>query len=303
MLNKLISNVVPMFPKPFIWQFSKKYVAGETIGDAMRISSKLNDSGMEVTIDQLGEFVVNFKQVEINRKSYIDLIKSLKINKIRGTVSLKPTSFGLLLDEDRCYENVRSVVLMAKKENSFVRIDMEDSPCTSKEIALFKRLHREFAGHVGLVIQAYMRRSLDDLRGLAAMHTAEFPINIRLCKGIYLESVQVAYQGAQEVRDNYITLLKYLLKEGIYVGIATHDRGLVERSCEILDDLEISKGDYEFQMLYGVLPNLRDEIVSRGHRMRIYVPYGMDWFGYCTRRLKENPKMATDIIKAMFIKG
>lgn len=302
MFNKLVSNILPYFPKQFVWQFSKKYVAGDTLDDAMRISSQLNKTGILVTIDQLGEFITDIKQAKVNKTSYLEIIKGLERHNIAGSLSVKPTSFGLLIDEEQCYVNMREIVVLAKERNKFVRIDMEDSPCTSKEITLFKRLFKEFPDHVGLVIQAYMRRSMDDLKDLATLHTPEHPINIRLCKGIYIEPEDIAFRDYDAVRKNFLDLLEFMLKKRFYAAIATHDRYLVEKSIDLLDMYEVPSKLFEFQMLLGVTPLLRDEVVSKGYKMKVYVPFGQDWFGYCTRRLKENPKMTTEIIKAVFIK-
>ncbi len=303
MINKFISNILPYFPKQFVWQFSKKYVAGSTLADAMRISTELNAAGIIVTIDHLGEFVTDMEQVLVNKASYFEIIEHMDKHGINGNLSLKPTSFGLLIDEEQCYQIVREIVIQAKSYHNFVRIDMEDSACTGKEISLFKKLFKEFPDSVGLVIQAYMRRSMDDLIGLAKLHTPEHPINIRLCKGIYLEAEAHAYQGFEEVRSNFLMLLEFMLKKRFYVGIATHDRFLVEKAIEMLQMYETPHHLFEFQMLLGVTPILREEVVNQGYKMKVYVPYGQDWFGYCTRRLKENPTMTKEIIKAVFIRS
>jgi proline dehydrogenase len=179
---------------------------------------------------------------------------------------------------------------------------MEDSLCTSVEIEIFRRLKDEFPTRVGLVLQAYLRRTLDDIRSLLDLNYPETPLNIRLCKGIYIENEHVAYKKYQEIRDHYIGDLRFMLENGIYVGIATHDKYLTEKACEIIGQLKLPKDKYEFQMLFGVTPQLRQSIVDRGHRMRVYVPYGKQWFGYSTRRLKENPGMVWHILKALFVR-
>jgi proline dehydrogenase len=210
--------------------------------------------------------------------------------------------FGLLLDQEACYRNLRDIVAVAHECNSFIKIDMEDSECTSIEIALFRRLKTDFPTSVGLVLQAYMRRTLDDVKSLMDLHSPEAPLNFRLCKGIYIEEEKIAYKGYQEIRDHYIDDLRFMLQNGIYVGIATHDKYLIDKAYEIIEELKIPKDKYEFQMLYGVAPILRQSIVDHGHRIRVYVPYGKQWFGYSTRRLKENPNMVRHIIKAIFVR-
>ena len=171
------------------------------------------------------------------------------------------------------------------------------------EIELYRRLKAEFPKSVGLVIQAYMRRSLDDIKSLMDVHTESSPLNFRLCKGIYIETSTIAYKGYQEVRDNYLLLLDYMLKNQIYAGIATHDKYLIEESYKLISKYKTGIDQVEFQMLYGVTPDLRSSIIRKGNRMRIYVPFGKDWFGYSTRRLKENPQIASHIIKALFVRG
>ena len=209
-----------------------------------------------------------------------------------------------MIDAEECYRNIREVVVEVAKHNSFVRIDMEDSSCTDKEIELFIRLKKEFPVNVGLVLQAYMKRTYSDIeRLIAEVHTPEAPLNIRLCKGIYVEPEEIAYTDFHQVRHHYLTDLELMLKNGVYVGIATHDQFLVNEAYELIKKYKVTKDKYEFQMLYGVTPALRDSIVALGHKMRIYVPFGKEWFGYCSRRIKENPKMVTDIIKAVFVRG
>ena len=303
MFNKIIASVLPYFPEKFVWIFSKSYVSGETMEDAMRVSEKLNSQNIMVTLDILGEFIKNLDEAEANKKEYLHLIDVTTSRKINGNFSLKPTSFGLLIDKEICYRHVREIVAKAASCNSFIRIDMEDSPCTDMEIELFRKLKAEFPGSVGLVLQAYLKRTLKDIENLMDIHTAEHPLNFRLCKGIYIEPEAIAYKKYEEVNAHYLENLEFILKNRIYVGIATHDKPLIEGAYRLIEKYKVPGNMYEFQMLYGVTPKLRDKIVSDGHRMRIYVPFGKQWFGYCTRRLKENPKVASHIIKAIFYKG
>ena len=210
--------------------------------------------------------------------------------------------FGLLLDSEACYRNLRDLVEVADRCNTFIRIDMEDSGCTSVELEIFRRLKTEFPSRVGLVVQAYLHRTLEDIKSLMDLNHSDALVNLRLCKGIYIEAAQIAYQGHQEIRDNYIEDLRFMLSNGIYAGIATHDKYLIDKAYELIDQLKVPKDKYEFQMLYGVTPQLRNSILQKGHRVRVYVPYGKQWFGYSTRRLKENPAMVWHIIKAIFIR-
>jgi len=303
MFNKLIAGMLPYMPKKLVWLFSKRYIAGETIDDAVRVSKDLNAQGIKVTIDLLGEFITDLKEAEENREIYLKIIDRIQAEKIDGNYSLKPTSFGLLLDKATCYRNIRTIVEKVAGYQNFVRVDMEDSPCTDLELELFRKLKHEFPKNVGLVFQAYMRRTLDDIKNLEDIHSAEVPLNFRLCKGIYVEPVAIAFKKYQEVNQHYLEDLEYMLRKGMYPGIATHDKPLVEGAYKLITDLNIPKSAYEFQMLYGVTPDLRKSIVEKGHKMRVYVPFGKEWFGYSTRRLKENPKMAMLIIKALFIRN
>lgn len=304
MINKLIANTLPYMPKKLVWVFSKRYVAGETIDEGIVKSKELNDKGILVTVDLLGEFIHTIEEAEQNKNEYLKIVDRFSKENIKGNFSIKPTSFGLLIDTEKCYEYVREVVEAAAKINNFVRVDMEDSSCTTLEIDMFKRLKAEFPTHVGLVFQAYMKRTYSDIEKLIEeVHTDEAPLNIRMCKGIYVEPAEVAYKDYHEVRHHFLTDLELMFKNGVYVGIATHDDFLVREAMALIEKYKVASDKYEFQMLYGVTPGLRDSIVAKEHKMRIYVPYGKDWFGYCSRRIKENPKMVTDIVKAVFVRG
>lgn len=303
MFNRIITGMLPLMPKKLVWIFSRKYIAGETIEDAIRVCRSLQARGIKATIDLLGEFITELAQAEENKKAYLAIIERIETEKLDANYSLKPTSFGLLIDPEVCYRNVREIVAKAAENGNFVRIDMEDSQCTDLEIQLFRRLLPEFPGHVGLVIQAYLRRTLQDLRNLTDLNSLEHPVNIRLCKGIYIEPEAIAYKKYEEINQHYLEDLEFIFQQGFYPGIATHDQPLVDGACRLIEKYRVPKNRYEFQMLYGVTPELRASIVAKGHTMRVYVPFGKDWFGYSTRRLKENPKIASHIIKALFVRG
>ena len=295
--------MLPFFPKKFVWVFSKKYIAGESLDDAIRVSKDLNAGGMKVTLDVLGEFITNLSQAEENKKEYLDLIDVAEREQIDGNYSIKPTMFGLLLDKDVCYRNIREVVAKAVFYNNFVRVDMEDSQCVDLEIELFRKLKQEFPKNVGLVFQSYMKRTLNDMKGLMDIHSKETPLNYRLCKGIYVEPPEIAFKKYHEVNQHFLEDLEFMFQHNMYPGIATHDKPLISGAYQLIEKYNIPKEKYEFQMLYGVTPELRKSIIGKGHTMRVYVPFGKQWFGYSTRRLKENPKMANHIIKAIFVKG
>jgi len=303
MFNKFIAAILPYFPKKFVWLFSKSYIAGEYVEDAIKVSKDLNSKGIMVTLDILGEFIKNLDEAEQNKKEYLDLIDRIEAENIEGSYSLKPTMFGLLIDKEACYQHIREIVAKAAQYDNFIRVDMEDSSCTSLEIELFRKLKAEFPKNVGLVLQAYMRRTYTDLENLMDMHSEEAPLNFRLCKGIYVEPKEIAYKKYEEVNQHFLEDIEFCFKNGVYPAIATHDKPVVDGAYQLIEKYNAPKDKYEFQMLYGVTPSLRQSIVDQGHRMRVYVPFGKEWFGYSTRRLKENPKMASQIIKAIFVKG
>lgn len=303
MINKTIANIIPHLPKKLVWIFSKRYIAGETIEDGVNAAKRLNSEGILVTIDLLGEFITKLSQAEENKNKYLEIIERFSNDTFEGNFSLKPTMFGLLIDEEVCYDHIREIVAKAAEKNNFIRIDMEDSQCVDTELRIFKKLKKEFSAHVGLVVQAYLRRTFNDLENLNNLPVNGHPLNFRICKGIYVEPEHIAFKGYQEIRDHYMEDLEFMFKNNIYAAIATHDRYLIEESYKLIEKYQVSKDNYEFQMLYGVTPDLRRSIVEKGHRMRVYVPFGKEWFGYSTRRLKENPKMANHIIKAIFFRG
>jgi proline dehydrogenase len=303
MFNKFIAAILPWFPKKFIWIFSKAYISGETIEDAMRVSKDLNSKNIKVTLDVLGEFIKTLDEAELNKKEYLNLIDISYKNGIDGNFSLKPTSFGLLIDKNICFNHIREIVAKAASYNGFIRIDMEDSPCTDNEIELFRKLKAEFSGNVGLVVQAYLRRTLKDIEEMMDLNSSNIPLSYRLCKGIYIEPEAIAYIKYEEINQHYLEDLEFMFRNKIHAGIATHDKPLVDGAYKIIEKYKVPANMYEFQMLYGVTPRLRETIVKDGHTMRVYVPFGKQWFGYSTRRLKENPKMASHIIKAVFYKG
>lgn len=303
MLNKLIANVLPYMPEKLVWVFSKRYIAGETIEEGVLGSRLLNQQNIDVTVDLLGEFIQTMEEALENKNKYLEIIERFASEEITGHFSLKPTMFGLLIDKEACYRYIREIVALASQKGTFVRIDMEDSQCVDLELELFRKLYPEFPAHVGLVVQAYLRRTLDDLKELNKLNSAENPLNFRLCKGIYIEPEKIAYKNFNEVQQHYLEDLEFMFENKMYAAIATHDKYLVDKSLELIEKFNVDKSMYEFQMLYGVTPDLRQSIIDQGLRMRVYVPFGKQWFNYCTRRLKENPKIAQHIIKALFVRG
>lgn len=256
-----------------------------------------------VTLDVLGEFIKTPGEAETNKNEYLNLIEVSFRNGINANFSLKPSSFGLLIDKEMCLGHITEIVAKAASFKGFIRIDMEDSPCTDMEIDLFRRLKGRFPANVGLVLQAYLRRTYQDINDMQDLNSADVPLSFRLCKGIYVEPESIAFKKHDEINEHFLEDLELILSNKIHVGIATHDKALVEGAYKLIEKYKVPGNMYEFQMLYGVTPKLRDRIVRDGHEMRVYVPFGKQWFGYSTRRLKENPKIASHIIKAIFYKG
>jgi proline dehydrogenase len=303
MINKLFAAILPYMPKKLVWIFSRQYIAGETVEQAIAHAKKLNEQGILTTIDVLGEFITTLEEAEANKSEYLEVIEAAEKAQVNGNYSLKPTSFGLLLDKDVAYQHIREVVAKAAYFGNFVRIDMEDSPCTEMEIELYRKLKAEFPGNVGLVVQSYLKRTHQDILNMRDINSEDFPVNLRVCKGIYVEPEEIAYQKYEEVNAHFLADVELMLQEKMYPAVATHDVSLVEGVYKLLEKYHVPRERYEFQMLFGVTPALRKSILDRGHRMRVYVPFGKQWCGYSTRRLKENPKMAGVIIKALFKKG
>ena len=292
-INNLVVFFMPIVPKFVVRFFSKKYIAGAKIEEAVKVIKDLNAKGIMATVDVLGEEITEKREAEEAAQEYLNLIKVIDDEKLDSNISVKPTHMGLKLDKEFCYNNLKSIVQEAKKYNNFVRIDMEDHTCTDDTIEIYLRLLKEF-DNVGTVLQSYMRRNIDDINNLIP-----YKANLRLCKGIYIEPKEVAYKDRDIVNYNYSYCLEKLLANKCYVGIATHDEELVWNALATIDKFELKKEEYEFQMLLGVTEDLRDIIVNAGHRLRVYVPFGEQWFAYSTRRLKENPNMVGYIIKSI----
>jgi proline dehydrogenase len=299
MLNKLIIWTMPLVPKAMVHMVAKKYIAGDFLSDAVRVSQELRDNeGAMTTIDVLGEFVDSKERALHEKSMSSQVIDAINSNSLVSYLSIKPTSLGLGIDEEFAYENIKELVDKANKLDIWVRLDMENSPYTTKTLNLYKKLRGDGYDKLGIVIQSYMRRSVDDVTNLL-----EYKPSIRLCKGIYREAPEIAYQDKEEVRDNYKKLLDLMLDNDLYVGIATHDDPLIDYGRKVVAERGLDKEKYEFQMLLGVKENRRRELLKEGHRLRVYVPFGEDWYGYSSRRLKENPNMAGQIFKSIFIKG
>lgn len=296
-LNKLVVHALPIIPKPIVGRVARRYIAGTALPDGVRVVRELNGKGMVATMDLLGEDVNDAREAARVKESILPILRAVKDNSLDSNMSIKPTQLGLKIDRDLCFRNVKEIVCEASNLGNFVRIDMEDAGTTDQSLELYRRLKKEGLTNTGVVIQAYMRRSEFDVRALVKEGA-----NVRLCKGIYNESPAIAFKDRQEIRDNYLKLLGILLDGGSYVGIATHDEFLLNGAIDAIQKRGLKKEQYEFQMLLGVREKRRDQIVSDGHRLRVYVPYGEQWYAYSTRRLRENPMMAWYITKAIFVR-
>jgi proline dehydrogenase len=283
-------------PNSVVWLFSKRYIAGVNLEGAINLVKSLNEKGIYATVDVLGEAINNIEEALEDKSKCIEVLNAIQNNNLMANLSIKPTQMGLGLDEEFAFEQVKELVEKAKEMNNFLRIDMEDSPYTDSTIRLYKRL-REKYNNVGIVIQSYLKRSFNDVVDLSKLNT-----NFRLCKGIYIEPAEIAFKDKQKIRDNYIKILKEMFSIGSYVGIATHDEYLINESYRLIKEMNIPKDKFEFQMLLGVREDLRDKINNNGYKIRIYVPFGKDWYKYSIRRLQENPEIAGHVFKNIFVR-
>jgi len=292
--HNLLVKTVQAMPENVVWLFSKKYIAGKTLQSAIETVKQLNSKGIYATLDVLGESIKTEEEaIEAKRKA-LEVFDAILANKLSANLSIKPTQMGLAIDKELAYKQILELVKRAKEINNFVRIDMEDSPYTDLTIDVYKRIYEEYK-NVGIVLQSYFKRSSNDTIILNKLGT-----NYRLCKGIYIEPSTIAYKDKQAIRDNFMKCLELMLKNGNYVGIATHDKYLIDKSYEMINDLNIPKDKFEFQMLLGVREDLRDKINKDGYKIRIYVPFGEDWYKYSIRRLQENPQLVGHIVKEFF---
>jgi proline dehydrogenase len=295
LFDRLIVWGLPWVPKPLVGFFAKRYVAGETLEQALKLVREFNETGYLCTLDVLGEFIKTTDEAKQAAEEYKTILKVIHQEGLNANISVKPSQMGLLLDEAFCYQTLRDLAQAAKETGNFVRVEMEDTPCISDIIAIYLRLRQEF-DNVGLVLQAYLRRTLADIDEIMAQGGDNF----RICKGIYVEPRALAYKDKELINKNYEVALEKMLRGGAYVGIATHDEKLVWSAMQLVDKLQLPKDAYEFQMLLGVDPLLRQIIQDSGHRLRVYVPFGKQWYAYSVRRLRENPAIARHTLKSIW---
>lgn len=293
--NKIVVPAIKILPKGVVRIFAGKYIAGDKLSDAVLTVKALNKKNLMATIDVLGEFTENTDEARKSKEENIEVLNAIHENKLNCNLSIKLTMLGLKIDYEFCKKLVREILEKAEMLNIFVRIDMEDSSVTEITISLFEEMRKSF-DNVGIVIQAYLKRSEEDILRLTAIGA-----NFRICKGIYVEPEEIAYKEDDQIRKNFLRILRIALEKKSYCGIATHDEYLIKESVNLIREFKLQKENYEFQMLLGVRENLREGAVAKGHRMRIYVPFGRRWYEYSIRRFKENPNLAGQVLKSIFI--
>jgi proline dehydrogenase len=280
-LDRAVVATLPLVPRPLVRRLSSRYIAGSELDDARVTVARLNAEGKLATVDVLGEEIARPDEAAAITRAYLDVLDAIDADALDANVSVKLTGLGLNLDPALARRNLEAIA----SRGTFVRIDMEDSSTTDETLALYRELTAAGFGNLGVVLQAALRRTESDAAELAGA-------NVRLCKGIYVEPPELAFRDFHEVRESFVRTLDVLLDGGTYVGIATHDEWLVDRALEAIAARGLTPAAYEFQMLLGVRPELGDRIVAAGHRLRIYVPFGRQWYEYSLRRLQENPTVA-----------
>jgi len=292
LLDQAIVGLLPLVPKPIVRRFSSRYIAGDDLTSAMRTIRRLNSGRLMATVDVLGEFISRLDEANATAAEYERVLAAVQAERLDANISIKLSGFGLLLDQDHCYRLVEELCRAAARRHSFVRIDMEDSSCTTDTLNIYRRLRAAGHDNVGVVLQAYLRRSMEDIEALLPLNPS-----VRVCKGIYVESENLAFKDPDEIRASYERMVERLLAAGCYVGMATHDPALVRSGEALVRRLGLHPAAYEFQMLLGVAEDIRQRLIDAGHRLRVYVPYGAEWYAYSVRRLKENPRIAGYVLR------
>jgi len=295
-INTILVKTIPLLPKKLVRVFANKYIAGDNINDAVAAVRALNSKTIMATIDVLGESIKDKNEAVQSKNESLEVIDTIVKQNLDGNLSVKLTMLGLAMDYNLCKSLFTEILEDAKSKNIFVRIDMESSSVTDITIKMYKEMRVKY-DNVGLVLQAYLRRTEKD-----AMELTEEKSNFRLCKGIYVEPESIAYKSKQEIRDNFIKVLRVMFEHNAYVGIATHDDYLTDVAEKIIKEMNLSSDKFEFQMLLGVREWLRDRLVTNGHRLRVYVPFGQRWYEYSIRRFQENPNIAGQVLKSIFSK-
>ncbi|MBX7041773.1 MAG: proline dehydrogenase family protein [Ignavibacteria bacterium] len=292
-VNKIMIPAIQVLPRSVVKLFAGRYIAGDKLSDAVSTVKSLNARNMMATMDVLGEAIRDRNEAVNCKDENLAALEAMSASGLDCNLSVKLTMLGLNIDFDFCLGIAEEIAAKARSLNRFVRIDMEDSSVTEQTIRIFEECRKKF-DNVGIVLQAYLKRSHDDI-----LRLTEEKANFRICKGIYVEPESIAYKDDQEIRENFIKLLRTAFERGAYCGIATHDDWIVNESRKLVKDLRLEKDKYEFQMLLGVRESLRDKLVKEGYRTRIYVPFGLRWYEYSIRRFKENPNLAGQVVKSI----
>jgi len=277
---------------------ARRFVAGETLDEALPVLEDLNDDGLHVALDKLGEHVHDREVAIAARDSYIDLVKTVaerNTDGLRNRISIKLSMMGQLIDEDFCLDNLRELLEVAAEHDVFVRLDMEGSDLTQSTLDLFEAAYEDFPDHVGPVLQAMLRRTDRDIDRMC-----ELGASVRLCKGAYAEPDAIAYQNMDQIRERYIDYTERLLQHTSYSGVATHDDQLIDATKTFASRHDIDPADFEFQMLYGLRRETQRKMAAEGYNMMVYVPYGTEWFPYFSRRLREKKENVWFVLKALF---
>jgi len=294
--NRLVINITPLLPRWMVWKIAGRYVAGKTIAKALDVVRQLNDKGYSSTVDILGEHTKSIKEAIEITKQYITIYDEISKQELDCNISIKPSHLGQDISNDILQSNIDKLILKAKETNNFLRIDMENSTTTDNTISIYKKCYKKY-DKVGTVFQAYLYRSRTDIEELSQNGS----FNFRLCKGIYKEPPSIAIQERRDINSNFLNILRFAFENKIYVGIATHDLDLLESVYALIRKLNVSTDKFEFQVLYGVpMSGWLEKHLKNNFKVRVYVPFGMDWYAYSIRRLKENPNIVGYILKDLF---
>ncbi len=293
-LNSFIVSALQLFPKGLVKRFAMRYIAGEDISDAIRLVRRINSENKTATVDVLGENVSTKQEASDSAKAGLEVLEEIKKNGLNANLSIKLTQFGLNVGTDFCFDNVKEVLDFAKASGNFVRIDMEDSTTIDATLKIYEKLRNAGYDNTGVVIQSYMRRSENDVKRLIQMKAS-----VRVVKGIYVEPESIAFKRKEEIRNSFARLVGMLMEGNCRVAIATHDEKVIGSSSDLIKKFSPSADAYEFQMLLGVRADLGNKLVEDGHKLRVYVPFGKQWYPYVIRRFKENPQVAGYVLKSI----
>jgi proline dehydrogenase len=299
--DRALAGTLPLVPRPVVRHFADRYMAGETLEQAVAAVRRLNDRGVMATVDVLGEFIRAADEAEATATAYEHVLDAIAAERLDANVSVKLSALGMELDPALADRTLARVLESAGRHAIFVRIDMEHSGLTDGTLERYRRLREEGRDGIGIVLQSCMRRTMDDVEALA-----DLTPNVRVVKGIYIEPEEIAYRDPAAINGNFVRAVDRLFAAGSYVAVATHDKALIAETLSLIERRLVSREGYEFQMLLGVAEDVRHRLVAAGHRVRVYVPFGDAWYAYSVRRLKENPSIAgyvaRDVVRS-FVPG